>query len=79
MTTAGIEPASFRFVAQHLNHCATVVPLWLGWGKNLFFASVQIGSGACWYRRLFIRGCEVHQLPSSVPEDKESTEHYVHG
>ena len=26
MTPAGIEPASFRFVAQHLNHCATAVP-----------------------------------------------------
>ena len=25
--TAGIEPATFRFVAQHLNHCATAVPL----------------------------------------------------
>jgi len=24
MTPAGIEPATFRFVAQHLNHCATV-------------------------------------------------------
>jgi len=24
--TAGIEPATFRIVAQHLNHCATVVP-----------------------------------------------------
>ena len=23
MTPAGIEPAAFRFVAQHLNHCAT--------------------------------------------------------
>ena len=27
MTPAGIEPANFRFVAQHLNHCATAVPL----------------------------------------------------
>ena len=26
LTLAGIEPATFRFVAQHLNHCATVVP-----------------------------------------------------
>ena len=32
MTLAGtffllcLEPATFRFVAQHLNHCATVVP-----------------------------------------------------
>ena len=26
MTQSGIEPATFRFVAQHLNHCATTVP-----------------------------------------------------
>jgi len=25
LTLAGIEPATFRFVAQHLNHCATAV------------------------------------------------------
>ena len=23
---AGIEPATFRFIAQHVNHCATAVP-----------------------------------------------------
>ena len=27
LTPAGIEPATFLFVAQHLNHCATAVPL----------------------------------------------------
>jgi len=27
LTLAGIEPATFRFVAQHLNHCTTAVPL----------------------------------------------------
>ena len=27
LTLAGIEPATFRFVAQHLNHCATAVPI----------------------------------------------------
>jgi len=27
LTPAGIEPATFRFVAQHLNHCATAVRL----------------------------------------------------
>jgi len=26
MTPAGIEPATFRIVAQHLNHCSTAVP-----------------------------------------------------
>jgi len=25
MTPAGIEPATYRFVGQHLNHCATAV------------------------------------------------------
>ena len=27
VTPAEIEPTTFRFVAQHLNHCATVVPV----------------------------------------------------
>ena len=26
LTPAGIEPTTFRYVAQHLNHCATAVP-----------------------------------------------------
>jgi len=26
LTPAGIEPATFRFVVQHLNHCGTAVP-----------------------------------------------------
>jgi len=26
LTPAGIEPATFRFVAQHLSHSATAVP-----------------------------------------------------
>jgi len=30
MTPAGIELATFRFVAQHLNHCTTSVPRWSG-------------------------------------------------
>ena len=30
LTPAGIEPATFRFVAQHLNHCATAVPTLAG-------------------------------------------------
>jgi len=26
LTPAGIKPATFRFVAQHLNYCAAAVP-----------------------------------------------------
>ena len=26
LTPPGIEPATFQFVAQHLNHCATAIP-----------------------------------------------------
>ena len=29
MTLAGIKPAYFRIVAQHLNHCATAVPIYI--------------------------------------------------
>jgi hypothetical protein len=35
ITLSGIEPATFRFVAQHLNHCATAVPSICMWtAKN---------------------------------------------
>jgi len=35
MTLSGIEPATFRFVAQHLNHCATAVPLLPMWENQI--------------------------------------------
>jgi len=35
MKTSGIEPATSRFVAEHLNHCATAVPIFL---KEVFFS-----------------------------------------
>jgi len=37
---AGIKPAYFRFVAQHLNHCATAVPM------TLVLAAINIGPGS---------------------------------
>ena len=35
VTPYGIEPATFRFVAQHLNHCATAVPLFTSRSKKI--------------------------------------------
>jgi len=43
LTPAGIEPATFRFVTQHLNHCATAVPGSVGYfpvfGNHVFLHS----------------------------------------
>jgi len=41
MTPAGIEPATFRIVAQHLNHCATAVPQYQTYPTN-FSVSTNI-------------------------------------
>ena len=35
VTPPGIEPATFRFVAQRLNHCATMVPHLCYLGKHI--------------------------------------------
>jgi len=50
VTPAGIEQATFRFVAQHLNHYATAVPLSIqGKGKAV---SLQAWSDPDCYRKL---------------------------
>jgi len=36
MTPAGIEPVTFRFIAQHLNHCATMIPRILDSNIHIF-------------------------------------------
>jgi len=45
LTLAGIEPATYRFVAQHLNHCATAVPLKLVFGNFLAQRLVTLITG----------------------------------
>ena len=34
ITSAGIKPATFRFLAQHLDHCATSIPCPNGWYRK---------------------------------------------
>jgi len=33
-TEGEIEPATFRFITQHLNHCATAIPVLFGSNGN---------------------------------------------
>ena len=42
LTPAGIEPATFRFVAQHLNHCATAVFTKYSAGNNISERVAQV-------------------------------------
>ena len=43
LTPAGIEPATFRFVAQHLNHFATAVPTYIN-TVHILQDGIQLGS-----------------------------------
>jgi len=45
MTPSGIEPATFRFVAQHLNHA--VCSIWLKLQKR-FYRARWHGKGRCY-------------------------------
>ena len=51
LTPAGIEPATFRFVAEHLNHCAKAVPLWLVEGTKIRISMSGVMSGNALVRR----------------------------
>jgi len=41
MTSVGIETATFRFLAQHLNHCANAVPLYCVLMNDIFTVLTQ--------------------------------------
>ena len=45
MTPPGIEPTTFRFVGQHLNHCATAVPIWISVLLLYFTELIKFCSG----------------------------------
>ena len=48
MTPSGIELATFQFVAQHLNHCATAVPT-VRWLVGLKWKHVTVIQGRSYY------------------------------
>ena len=47
LTLAGIEPATFRFVAQHLNHCGTAVPC------IILYMAIKSILSCSWARHLY--------------------------
>ena len=59
MTPAGIEPATFQFVAQHLKHCAAAVPC--SWQVGCLYADIQFyisaGDTRLWWGGLRERAC----------------------
>jgi len=52
LTPTWIEPATFRIVAQHLNHCATAVPadlkMWLQSNMEWIWSSALTGTLVQW-------------------------------
>ena len=52
MTPSGIEPATFRFVAQHLNHCATAVPTHI----VTCFISISRWTDTCSKKCIYVQG-----------------------
>ena len=58
LTPSGIEPATFRFVAQHLNHCATTVPMKI---RNFFkYDDVNSGRNLPTFRRDVVSNVRDH-------------------
>ena len=71
LTPSGIEPATFRFVADRLNHCATAVPnnsMYLMYPTAVVFCRkytfihftfLESISYFCYVFRRFLRGGEI--------------------
>jgi hypothetical protein len=56
VTPSGIEPATFRFVAQNLNHCATAIPF-----GNWQLVLLQNCSNNIYYHVVFCSSLELYK------------------
>ena len=68
MTLAGIEPPTFRFVAQHLNHCVTAVPLFIMYLSYLINTIKAIVSGLNFYSSLAQLRCTECKSPAVLKD-----------
>ena len=68
LTLAGIKPLTFRFVAQHLNHCATAVPLYDGISINCSWNEKYFRQKLCWNLKhilcstIFSENCAIYEI-----------------
>jgi len=62
MTLAGIEPTTFCFVAQHLNHCATAVPQ-----TQVHIVNINSGTSNCQYFQRIIQLSGFSTYPDGCP------------
>ena len=53
MTPSGIEPATFWFVAQHLNHCATAVPMYMQYQTLKYHFLTYLWKPCCQQKHTF--------------------------
>jgi len=69
ITPSGIEPATFRFVAQHLNYYATAVP-------TLLYSKLQKQCKDLWLWTSFFTSFLLHTLPHHItyrPEERATS------
>jgi len=72
LTPAGIVPATFRFVAQHLKHCATGVPTTSVYRRNNITKKVHlIYSATCFDFSIYRHGGQNIEIAGKFP----STQH----
>jgi hypothetical protein len=65
VTPSGIEPATFEFVAQYLNHCTTMVPMFATILKLIHSAHISKWHSQCWHHC-----CQL--LPSNMEKDSKN-------
>ena len=69
LTSAVIEPTTFRFVAQHLNHCATAVPVSLLYElkkSGKVFTGKFVGTGPTSYEKRIYRAALSQRLRNTA-------------
>ena len=66
MTPSGIEPATFRFVAQRLNHCSTAVPCYSRYSQKFVDCDLCESQHTECHRLVGSQNDLLHALPTLI-------------